>query len=200
MILSASCLLLEDHGNVRALDDVSDGTLRLLRALASGARREKHELLRLVWNIGSYSPEHCTMVPVDDRTLTHSTGWTQETGQTGQFLGTISLSTTKGKTLTLAGVHAKQLGLLAIGCPGCGKVSFTFAGKTWIADLNQVAGTYVFQTTPYSSIKTGTLTIKIISTSTSAHKVQIDGLVLLIKGAFPPSPPPSVHVVAARQV
>jgi DNA-binding transcriptional ArsR family regulator/tetratricopeptide (TPR) repeat protein len=57
IVTSPSCVLLEEHGNVRPLDDASDGTLRLVRALASGARHEKADLLRLVWNLGSYNPE-----------------------------------------------------------------------------------------------------------------------------------------------
>lgn len=57
VVVSPSYVLIEDHGNVRSLDDVSDGTLRLLRALAGGARHEKASLLRLVWNLGSYSPD-----------------------------------------------------------------------------------------------------------------------------------------------
>lgn len=55
LLISPSCVLVEDHGNVRALDDVPDSTRRLLRALACG-RREKADLLREVWSLGTYRP------------------------------------------------------------------------------------------------------------------------------------------------
>ena len=125
------------------------------------------------------------MVPVDDKAMTHSTGWTQKTGVSGDYLGTISISSTKGKTLTLGSVHAKQLGVLVTTCSGCGKISFTFAGKTWLANLNTTTTQHlIFFTTAgaYSGIKTNTVTIKI--TSATGHKVQIDGLVTIIKGSI----------------
>ncbi len=151
-------------------------------------------------NTGSYSADDCTMVPLDDKTMTHSSGWTQRTGVNGEYLGTISLSTTKNKTLTITGVHAKQLGLMAIGCNNCGKVSVTFGGKTWIANLNQTPGNYIFETSAFSSIKSGTLTIKITSSTAAAHKVQIDGVITLIDGTFPPPTRPTTRVVKARRL
>lgn len=50
-------LVVEDHGNVSVLGDVSDGTLRFLRALGDGERHSKEDLLRVVWGIGSYRPD-----------------------------------------------------------------------------------------------------------------------------------------------
>ncbi|APR81601.1 Hypothetical protein A7982_06950 [Minicystis rosea] len=50
-------VVVEDHGNVTVLDDTSDGTLRLLRALAGGEWRGKADLLRTVWGIGAYRPD-----------------------------------------------------------------------------------------------------------------------------------------------
>ncbi|WP_169796421.1 helix-turn-helix domain-containing protein [Chondromyces crocatus] len=50
-------LVVEDHGNVLVMSEVSDGMRAFLRALIGGARRSKEELLRLVWGIGSYRPE-----------------------------------------------------------------------------------------------------------------------------------------------
>jgi len=135
-------------------------------------------------NVGSYSAQKCTMVPVDDKAFTHSTGWTQLTGQAGDYLGTISKSSTHGKTMTLGSVHAKQLAVLAIGCPGCGAITFNFANKTWSANLNLTAGHYIFFTPVggYTGIKTGTVTIKI--TSATGKLVQIDGLVTIIRGSL----------------
>ncbi|WP_156040741.1 winged helix-turn-helix transcriptional regulator [Chondromyces apiculatus] len=50
-------LVVEDHGNVTVVSDVSDGTRTFLRALGGGERHSKEDLLRLVWGIGAYRPD-----------------------------------------------------------------------------------------------------------------------------------------------
>ena len=135
-------------------------------------------------NVGAYSAEDCTMIPVDDKAMTHSTGWTQSLNSS-DYLGTISTSSTHGKTMTLGSVHGKQIGVLVTVCSGCGTITFNFASKTWSANLNNATTAhFIFFSTAgaYSGIKTGTVTIKV--TSTTGHKVQIDGLVTIIKGTI----------------
>jgi hypothetical protein len=134
-------------------------------------------------NLGTYSGDACIEVPVDDRGLIHSTGWTQATDNAA-YLKTISTSSTHNKTLTLANVHAKQIGIIVTQCPTCGKVTFTFGGKSWLIDLHAATTVHLqlFTTTPYASIKTGTLTIKI--TSPTGKKVPIDAVAAIIRNLF----------------
>ena len=134
-------------------------------------------------NLGAYSTEACTMIPVDDHAMAHSTGWTLA-NVASDYLGTISRSSTHGKTMTLASVHGKQIAIWAIACSGCGSFTFSFANKTWgPVNLNVTPGRYIFYTKAgaYTGIKTGTVTIKI--TSANGHLVQIDGLVTIITEA-----------------
>jgi hypothetical protein len=49
-------LVVEDHGNVKAIGEPSEGTLRFLSALADGALHTKEELLAVVWGIACYRP------------------------------------------------------------------------------------------------------------------------------------------------
>jgi hypothetical protein len=49
-------LIADEHGNARMLGEPSEGTLRLLVALAGGERRSKEELVGSVWGIAAYRP------------------------------------------------------------------------------------------------------------------------------------------------
>jgi photosystem II stability/assembly factor-like uncharacterized protein len=127
-------------------------------------------------NVSSFSNEKCTALPVDDATLTASPGWTRQTGQSGAYKGTISRSTQQNATLTLAGVQAKQVGILATTCPTCGSVRVTFGGTTFgtVSLVSSTTKTKQLITFPaFSSVKTSDAVIKI---TTSGKTVQIDGL------------------------
>jgi subtilisin-like proprotein convertase family protein len=69
----------------------------------------------------------CTSVPVNNTDLTASAGWTQKTG-TGFYKNTYSQSKTHGATLTLNGVIADQLAVIATKCPGCGVIDVLWGG------------------------------------------------------------------------
>lgn len=62
LLVSDDTILVEEHGNVRQLSDLSDGSLRLLRALG-GRRKDKETLVREVWKLSTYRPDrHDTLV------------------------------------------------------------------------------------------------------------------------------------------
>ncbi|UMG93126.1 hypothetical protein [Nocardioides sp. TF02-7] len=121
------------------------------------------------------STARCTTVPLDDRKLT-GTGWKRSKGK-GHFLGTVTTTTTKGKTLTRTGVKAKRLALVVARSPQGGKVKVTFAGKTLrTVNLKGTGKRKVVGLATFASVKAGTLKIKV--TSANGKRVTIDGLVV----------------------
>ena len=146
-------------------------------------------------NLSGYSAEACTEVPVDDKTLTASSGWTRKSNVSGDYLKTISVSTTHNATLKLTGVKAMQIAFLATVCPGCGKVSVSF-GSSVIGTASLASSTtkhVVFFASAFASTKTGTVTIKV---TTSGKKVQIDALIAIVRGVLTSST--TAHLPRAR--
>ena len=126
-------------------------------------------------NASGPSAERCTALPVDDAALSGS-GWTRATGQSGYYQGTYSSSSTKGATLSLAGVQAKRISLIATTCPTCGKVQVLLGGtslKTLNLSSRSVQTEQVITVASFSTVQTGTATLKV---ATSGKPVIIDGL------------------------
>lgn len=62
LLVNDDTILVEEQGNVRPLSGLSDGSLRLLRALG-GRRKDKETLVREVWKLSTYRPDrHDTLV------------------------------------------------------------------------------------------------------------------------------------------
>jgi hypothetical protein len=129
-------------------------------------------------NTSGQSTEKCTALPVDDATLAVDSGaWTRTTGgQAGYYRGTSSTSSTNGATLSLAGVQAKRISLVATTCSTCGTVQ-VFQGGTLLKKVrltSRVEKTeQVISVANFSTVQTGTVTIKVAS---SGKQVIIDGL------------------------
>ena len=145
-------------------------------------------------NLSAFSAQKCTMIPVDDKTLAASTGWQRKTGQAGAFLATLSVASQVNKTLTLNNLHVKHLGILVKRCSNCGTFTMTFAGQTFQANTAG-SGFVVFTVpSPYPTVKTGKLIIKVIS---SGKPVQIDGVAAPQTGAITLGPPAApMHRIA----
>ena len=126
-------------------------------------------------NTSGPSADECTTLPVDDPSLAGS-GWTRATGQSGYYRGTYSRSSTKGATLTLAGVQAERISLVATTCPSCGKVK-VLQGGALLNTLNLYSASLqterILSVASFSMIHTGTVTLKV---ATSGKPVTIDGL------------------------
>jgi len=132
-------------------------------------------------NLSAFSASKCTMIPVDDKTMTVGAGtWTRKTGQSGAFLGTLSVASAKNSSLTLSSLHAKQVGILAKRCSTCGKFTITFGGQTVIADTSG-SGFVVFTMPTFSTVKISNLVVKV---SSSGKPVQIDGVAAPQTGAI----------------
>ena len=127
-----------------------------------------------VGNTSAATPEQCTVVPLDDRSLTRSTAFTPVTSS-AYYAGTAMRTTSKGATLTRTGVtFAKQLYVVATSCSTCGTVD-VLVGTARVGSINLYGGTVnkrVFAL-PSFSVRSGTVTLKVTSTGKT---VIIDGL------------------------
>ena len=121
----------------------------------------------------------CTAVPLDDRSLTRSGGWTPLTGSRF-YLSTALRSTARGATLRIAGMGGPRIALLATTCPECGTVNVYLnghlikkvaLGATTTFDRKVVE---VWETDCEVGECGGSLTIKVVS---SGKPVIIDGVV-----------------------
>lgn len=122
----------------------------------------------------STSPQKCTTVPLDDASLAGS-GWTRA-AKSGQFKGTWTTTTTKGRTLTRTGIKAKSLALVANRVSNGGLVEVRWNGTLVkkISLKGTTAAKKVYPIVTWSGLHTGTLTIKVISAT--GRPVRIDGL------------------------
>jgi len=123
------------------------------------------------------TPETCTAVPLDDRSLSRSSGWSAGTGD-AYYRSTYVRSSTYGAKLTRTGVVAKRIALLATTCPTCGTVK-VYWGSTLLKTISlhsdaTVTGKLI-SVASFSGARTGTLAIKV---SSSGKKVIIDGVAI----------------------
>jgi hypothetical protein len=126
-------------------------------------------------NVGSWSAGRCTAVPLDDRALTATSGWTRGSG-TSFWNGTITTGTAKGRALSLAGAQLDRAGIVATRCSSCGTVG-VYVGTTRVGKLD-LAGTKRYRTLfvlPAFTYRKGTVTLKVLS---NGRSVQIDGLAI----------------------
>jgi Tol biopolymer transport system component len=128
-----------------------------------------------VGNTSAATPEQCTVLPLDDRSLLKSTAFSAITGS-AYYASTAMRTTTRGATLTRSSVtSAKQLLLVATTCRTCGTVD-VLLGTTRIAAVNLYTATTVNKKViplPSFTTRSGTVLIKVTSTGKT---VLIDGL------------------------
>jgi len=124
-----------------------------------------------VGNVSTPS-SRCTAIPLDDRSLTRSSGWTLET-HSGWFEGTSVSTKQLGRTLSI-GATLKRIGLVAQVCPSCGSVG-VYVGSTLVKKVGLAAD----QTSrrlillPTFSLRSGNVIVKVLS---SGKTVRIDAL------------------------
>jgi hypothetical protein len=127
------------------------------------------------FNVSGFSAQRCTSIPVNDRQLTASSGWTR-IKPSGSFRGTAMRSTTKGATLSLNDVKAKRLALVVSRCGTCGRVAVFRGGKRLaVLDLSGSAKkNVILKVKTFSSVKSAAkIRIRVLS---SGKKVIIEGL------------------------
>jgi hypothetical protein len=125
-------------------------------------------------NVSGWSSSKCTAAALDDRALKASTGWARRTGR-AYYLGTVTSGTQKGATLSKSGLALDRLAVVVTKCSGCGSIA-VFVGSKKVGTVNlsaSVTKNKVIVTFPRFSFRTGTVTLKVLS---SGKKVLIDGL------------------------
>ena len=125
-------------------------------------------------NVSAWSAQRCTALPVDDRSLAASAGWSRITGS--PFFAKTATSTTRlGATLVSPTLQSTRLALVATKCRTCGVVG-VYVGPTLIAKVNLAATVTSYRNVinlPRFSLRTTKVTVKVL---TSGKTVQIDGL------------------------
>jgi len=126
-------------------------------------------------NASAWSPQMCTVRPLDDRNLSASSGWTRKSSSKYYKL-TFTKTWSAGRTLSIANTRARVIGVLATTCPTCGIVK-VYIGSYFVGRVNlQASGTHykqLFMLKPFS-IRSGT--VKLVTKGT--HLVQLDGVVI----------------------
>jgi hypothetical protein len=125
----------------------------------------------------AWTAETCTAVPLDDRSLGRSSGWTAGTGS-AYYRSTYLRSSAYGAKLTRTGAVAKRIALVATTCPTCGKVR-VYWGSTLLRTISLYSATTVnrklITVTTFTGTRTGTLSVKVHSRD---RKVIIDGVAI----------------------
>lgn len=125
-----------------------------------------------LWGFGG---ERCTVVPLDDRSLTRSAGWSWGTGG-GFFKNTFSRATGLGKSLTRTGVKAKRIQVMVMKCPTCGSIRIYWKGvlrRSYNLRAGRVLKKVYLNVATFGSVETGTLKIVV---SSSGKPVIIDAV------------------------
>lgn len=127
-----------------------------------------------VSNLGSWSGERCTTVPVDDRTMKRVKGFKAAVGSS-HFLGTFVKATKKGSRLTLDNVRARQIAIVVAKAAKGGKIKVLFAGqRIGTYSLKGKGSQQLLPLKNLGSLKTGTLVVKVVSRT--GKVVRIDGV------------------------
>jgi hypothetical protein len=122
-----------------------------------------------------FTAERCAVVPLDDRALGASGGWSRLKGK-GFYLGTFTQTTGSGKSLSKGGIQAKNIQLLVETCPTCGSINIYWNNKlqhSYSLHASKTHKLVYLKAASFKTVQTGT--IKIVSTS-SGLLVVIDGL------------------------
>lgn len=127
--------------------------------------------------VSAWTTETCTAVPLDERSMTKSSGWTAGTGS-AYYKGTYLRTTTKNAKLTRTAAQAKRIAIVATTCATCGKVN-VYLGATLLKTVSLYSSTTknkkLISVASFASVRSGTISVKVI---TSGKKVLIDGLVI----------------------
>ena len=125
-------------------------------------------------NNSSVSPERCTTVAMDDRSLTTSTGWSRVTNS-AYYAGTATTIAKAGPTLTRTSVSTRRLYVVAAKCSTCGVIGVYWNGKL-LSQVNLANPSTVQHAVVLAydlkSVQKGTLVLKAMN----AKRLTIDGV------------------------
>jgi hypothetical protein len=123
----------------------------------------------------SWSQPKCTTVPVDDRALALTRGWTRVASRAA-FGGTVSRGSLPSARLRLAHAHGDRLALLMRTCPTCGRIAVYRGGVLWRTVNTHSAKSHnrvlLFQ--PRFSLRTTTIWLQVVG----GKPVYLDGVAI----------------------
>jgi hypothetical protein len=121
----------------------------------------------------TWSQAHCTTVPVDDRGLFATRGWTKLKSRSA-FRDTLSRAATPGARLRLVHARADQLALVVRTCPSCGRVAIYRSGVLWrtVNTRRATAHSQVLIMLPSFSLRTTTVWLQVVT----RKPVYVDGI------------------------
>lgn len=126
-------------------------------------------------NASPWSPTTCTVRPLDDRSLTASSGWTRKTSG-HYYRSTFTKASTKGRSLTFPKARARHLAVIAATCATCGAVR-VYIGSRYVGTVSlRAAATHYRQVLDLPTFPITSGTVKLVTAS--KRLVQIDGLVI----------------------
>lgn len=127
-------------------------------------------------NVGAWGAERCTVVAMDDRSLSASKGWSRGSS-TSYVYGTWTKATTSKVSLTRSGVSARRIGIIATTCSTCGSLD-VWVGSTYAGRVSLVSSTWrtkqVKWLATFTSTRSGTLTLR----TTSSRTTVVDGVLV----------------------
>ena len=129
---------------------------------------------------GAWTAETCTAVPLDDRSLTKSSGWLAKTDVTPSryYNNTYAYTTTLNKYVTRTLVQARRIAIVATTCSTCGSIKVYWNSKLIkTVSLKTTATVYhkVILVATFSSVQKGTLKLVV---STSGKRIYLDGVAI----------------------
>lgn len=126
-------------------------------------------------NVSAWTADRCFSRPSDDAAMGASTGWTRASNP-AYYLGTATVTTKSGISVSRSSVQAKRLWLVATKCSTCGSLTVYYNGKSvGVVDLSSPSLQY--QALVPLPVTASFLTGSVLLTTRTAGKVyQIDGL------------------------
>ncbi len=128
-------------------------------------------------NVGAWSGERCTVVTLDDRSLTASSGWTRGSSAAYAY-GTYSRATSSARTLTRTSVQARRLAIVVTTCSTCGAVDVYHAGVK-LGRVSLYSATTAYRQVRWLPLQSVTRTGTVILKTTSTKATIVDGLAAL---------------------
>ena len=128
-------------------------------------------------NRSHWSASTCTARALDDRAMTAGSAW-KRLADNVFYLHTVTSSKVGGAHVQRADERLLRVGVVATVCPTCGRVRLYVAGtRVGVIDLAapQRLRQQILMLDPFSSLRTGRVTVKVIS---GGKQVAIDGLVV----------------------
>lgn len=152
-------------------------TTSVAHTLARGSTTCYSVRARGAGGTSAWSSERCMVAPLDQVSLSRSTGWTVRKGS-AYYGGSAWTATRKGRSLARPAAALRRVGLVATTCPSCGAVD-VFVGSSRIGRISLARGSTTRNRQvlllPAFSARTGRIRVVVAS---SARTVRVDGLVV----------------------